>query len=237
MLYAKQISKSFENFEVLRDINLNISSKEIVSILGPSGCGKSTLLKILAGLDTCHDGAVVKQTKEQGYLFQERELLSWRSVQDNIALGMEYARLPREMKEQRANWLVQRLQLQQCRHLPPSKISGGMTRRAALAQVLAPFPKLVFLDEPLSGLDINGRRVVSRLIKDYVELSCAAVVVVTHSIEEAIFMSTKVHVLSNNPAQIEFSLAITETNHSTAFGAICKQFELLNPITQSANAH
>jgi ABC-type nitrate/sulfonate/bicarbonate transport system ATPase subunit len=198
--------------QALGGVDLSISSGEIISIVGPSGCGKSTLLSIIARLarpdrgTVSWDAEVVASTGEVGRLFtlmfQRDTLLPWLRVEDNVAFGLRYLKLKREEREERVTRLLQMVHLEDFRRAYPYQLSGGMRRRVALLTGVAPFPKLLLLDEPFSALDeptrvlIHGE--VQRLVK---ELNVTAILV-THDLNEAISLSDRVYILTRRPARV-----------------------------------
>ena len=211
IIQCVDLTKSFDRakkseFRVLDKISLAVPSGSIVSILGASGCGKTTLLKLLAGLEYEDSGSVVSQIQRPGqkvgFMQQGERLLPWRTILDNVSLGLELVGASRKQALRTAEEKLKLVDLFEFRSAFPADISGGMTQRVLLARTLAQEPLLLLLDEPLGQLDIVGRRDLASIIRDYVRSSGAAVVLVTHSVEEAIFIADYVCTLSRRPAQI-----------------------------------
>lgn len=229
LLDVKGVSKSFDERSVLADVSFQVAASETVCILGPSGCGKTTLLNILIGLDQPDAGQVVCDTDQIGFLFQDRELLPWRSVLGNATLGLEFQNVPQVAAQERAQEYLAQLFLADAANLYPHQISGGMKRRTALAQVLATHPARLFLDEPLTGLDVNGRRTVAEVIKAYTDAHKAAAVIVTHSIEEAIFLADRVLIFSSDPARVAADVVLKDIQDQDVFQHILDVFSKANP--------
>ena len=188
-----------------------LQSGEIVCLLGASGSGKTTLLQILSGQIPQDSGTVTSPVtrpgSELGYMRQSDQLLPWRSILDNVALGPELLGQSRRVARAAALEGLARVGLQDFAAHMPDEISGGMRQRAVLARTLATKPKLLFLDEPLSNLDVLARRQTALIVKDYVTQTGAAALVVTHSVEEACFLSDRILVLSSRPARVACQLA------------------------------
>lgn len=206
---------------VLEDLSFNLPAGKIVSILGASGCGKSTLLKIVAGIIAPDSGQVLTQLDrpgpELGFLQQGERPLPWRSVRDNILLGLELiGGIPNNI-----DLLIERVGLADFASALPSQLSGGMIQRMLVARTLATEPKLLLLDEPLGQLDIVGRRDMARVIRDYVTEKCASGLLVTHSVEEAVFMSDVVITLSRRPSRIVNKFEIDQ-NRERSFDLVLK---------------
>ncbi len=229
MIHVSHIYKSYAGQCVLADINMNVRTGETVCLLGPSGCGKTTLLRLIAGFEKADRGDISCKAGDIGYLFQDRDLLPWRSVFRNVALGMEFQkRTDKEIREVVSDYLEQ-LDLTDAAKKRPYQISGGMKRRVALAQILVTNPAILFLDEPLTGLDVNGRKLVSGVIKRYIDAHKAASVIVTHSIEEALFLADRVLIFSQRPAHIMQDISLDHFNRDGLFDKILAAFTAANP--------
>src|SRR3982750_790966 len=198
---------------VLQDVNLSVPKGGFVSLIGPSGCGKSTLLNVLAGLlaPTAGDVSVagvppteaVRQ-RRIGVVFQEATLLPWKNALDNVALLMEVAHAGRTADEIRAR-AVDMLRLVGLEHAAdkrPAQLSGGMRQRVSIARALALDPEVLMMDAPLGALGAITREEMSTFLLEIWERTQKTIVLVTHSIDEAVFLSREVHVMRSNPAQI-----------------------------------
>ncbi|MDQ6621806.1 MAG: ABC transporter ATP-binding protein [Pseudomonadota bacterium] len=198
---------------VLNDVSLSVPKGGFVSLIGPSGCGKSTLLKVLAGLLPPTVGKVsvggvapmeaVRQ-RRIGIVFQEPTLLPWKNALDNVALLMEVAHAGRSKDEIRAR-AVEMLRLVGLEHASdkrPAQLSGGMRQRVSIARALALDPEVLMMDEPFGALDAITREEMGAFLLEIWERTQKTIVLVTHSIDEAVFLSREVHVMGANPAQI-----------------------------------
>jgi NitT/TauT family transport system ATP-binding protein len=200
---------------VLSDITFSASAGEFLTIIGPSGCGKSTLLRILGGLLQPSEGEVWfagerlnAPRNDVGFLFQQSNLMPWRAVISNIILPLEIRGVPKEEAMTKAMELVKQVGLEGFEHSYPSQLSGGMKQRVALARVLIQRPKMLLLDEPFASLDAMTRERLNmellRLWRHYGQ----TVVMVTHSITEAVLLADRVLILSQRPARILQEISI-----------------------------
>jgi NitT/TauT family transport system ATP-binding protein len=204
-----------EPLEVLHRINLSVARGEIVALIGPNGCGKSTLLRVIAGLLAPTTGVALLDDRlidgpdpRIGLVFQEPRLLPWRSVARNIAYPLELAGWSGPDRDARVAELLHRVGLQRSADVVPSQLSGGMRQRAALARALALEPEVLLLDEPFSALDALTRERFNReLLKLWGRLQ-TTILVVTHSIPEAIFLGDRVVVLSARPGRVVAEITV-----------------------------
>ena len=190
---------------VLRDINLDVAGGEIVALLGPSGCGKSTLLRQISGLDTPDAGtidldgtALAGIDQRCAVAFQEPRLLPWRTIERNVALGLPQG-TPSNSGRERVAHLLELVQLADAAHLRPRQVSGGMAQRASLARALARDPGVLVLDEPFGALDALTRLTMQDLLLDIHAAEPATIVLVTHDVEEALYLADRVILLGDDP--------------------------------------
>ena len=207
------ISRSFDiadsRLSVLDGLELRVAEGEIVAIVGPNGCGKSTLLRVISGLlppdqgsVLAFDSTVAGPEPRIGLVFQEPRLLPWRDVLANVAFPLELAGVDREEREHRALEVLRLTGLESFASAFPDQLSGGMAQRAALARALAPEPDILLLDEPFSALDAMTReRLDAELLALWGQIG-STIVLVTHSISEAVFLSDRVLVMSPRPGRI-----------------------------------
>jgi NitT/TauT family transport system ATP-binding protein len=193
----------------LHDISLDIAQNEFVSILGPSGCGKSTLLKCVGGLESVTAGTieisgktVVEPPANTGFVFQRDVLLDWRTILDNVLLPAEFYRLDRTKWKPRALQLLTDLGLDGYGPRYPWELSGGMRQRAAICRGLLLNPTLLLMDEPFGALDAITRDELNMELERIWEKSKKTVLFITHSISEAVFLSSRVIVMGKNPGRI-----------------------------------
>ncbi|MEV5832911.1 ABC transporter ATP-binding protein [Nocardia sp. NPDC052112] len=207
------VGKIFEAGAVtaLSDVSLKVAAGEFVSLIGPSGCGKSTLLRIIADLERPSSGAVTVHGKsarqaridqDYGIAFQQAGLLDWRTVQANVELPLELHKVPKAERRTRSAELLEMAGLGDFATRYPAELSGGMQQRVAIARALARKPSLLLMDEPFGALDeMTRERMQGELLRIAGETG-AAVVFVTHSIPEAVFLSDRVVVMSPRPGRI-----------------------------------
>lgn len=188
--------------EALRDISLEIAQGEFVTIVGPSGCGKSTLLKIASGLLRHTAGEVEVDRERLGYVFQDATLLPWRTVERNVELFAELHGVPKAERSKLAAEAIELVGLSGFEHHYPKSLSGGMRMRASLARTLTLEPPVFLFDEPFGAVDeITRERLNDETLKLF-EAKGFAGLFITHSISEAVFMSTRVHVMSARPGRL-----------------------------------
>ena len=191
--------------QVLTDVTLEISPGEIVALIGPSGCGKSTLLRQVIGLDAPSSGevridgsALVGIDQRCAIAFQEPRLLPWRSIKRNVEIGLPRG-TDRTVGQSRVRELLHLVQLEESSQLRPRQVSGGMAQRAALARALARGPGVLVLDEPFGALDALTRLTMQDLLLDIHSAEPATIILVTHDVDEALYLSDRVVLLGQAP--------------------------------------
>jgi len=203
MLKIENLSFSYNNNLILSDINSQCSDNEFISFIGQSGCGKTTLLNIIAGILSPQEGSIYNSYKKISYVFQQDSLLPWLNVLQNILLPVEIKNKKITSDDKlKALEILGELGLNDIENFYPSELSGGMKKRVELARALITEPELLILDEPFSSLDILTREKLNVLLKNICFSRRLAVVLVTHSIEEACFLSDRIYLLSNKPSKI-----------------------------------
>jgi NitT/TauT family transport system ATP-binding protein len=198
---------------VLEAVDLRIAKGEFVGLIGPSGCGKSTVLKLISGLTAASGGTILvdgmtpKNARETiSYIFQDATLLPWRTVRDNVGLGLELE--GRDRREEKTAALLELVGLGHVAHAYPRELSGGMKMRVSIARALATNPRLLLMDEPFAALDEMSRdRLNEEILRLHAEQQWTAVFV-THSVAEAVFLSTRIVVLAPNPGRIHAVLPV-----------------------------
>jgi NitT/TauT family transport system ATP-binding protein len=205
-----------QEFLAVSDATFDVNEGELVSLVGPSGCGKTTLLKIIAGLHS-HDGGTVSiggtgssfdPARDVGMVFQQPLLLKWRKVMENVLLPAEILGLPIAAARERAKDLLQMVGLAGHEDKFPYELSGGMQQRAAIARSLVHDPKLILMDEPFGALDALTREKMNLELLRIWEQSRKTILFVTHGISEAVFLGTKVVILTAGPARMADSIDI-----------------------------
>jgi len=210
---VREVSHRFElrgaPLLVLDRVSFAVERGEFVALLGPSGCGKSTLLRLLAGLEPATEGQLTAEGRriegtdpERGLVFQDPTLFPWRTVWDNIALGLEARGLLRSHSE-RVDGALKLVGLSGFENAYPHQLSGGMAQRVALARALVNQPRLLLLDEPLGKLDSLTRMTMQGELVELWRRSGFTALLVTHDVEEAVLLASRVIVLSDRPASIK----------------------------------
>ena len=203
LIRANHLSFGFEQDLILRDVSFTVEQNQFVSFIGPSGCGKTTLLYLIAGIYPISQGVLEVKTKHISFVFQHDSLLEWRDALHNVLLPFELNGTPitAELKQKAAETL-QKVGLEGFGHYFPHQLSGGMKKRVEIARALVTDPELLILDEPFSALDILTRERLNILMKRLHQMTSCTIVLVTHSVEEACFLSEKVFVMAHHPAKI-----------------------------------
>lgn len=217
---------------VLEGVSASVGRGEFVSIVGPSGCGKSTLLKMVAGLSPVSAGAVLVDgmTPEHAretvsFIFQDATLLPWRTVAANVGLGLELEGVARERRLERVDALLGLVGLSGVKAAYPRELSGGMKMRVSIARALASNPRVLLLDEPFAALDEMTRdQMNEELLRLYREQGWT-VLFVTHSVAEAVFLSTRVLILAAHPGRLVHDVAIDLPVERTAAVRESEEFE------------
>lgn len=232
----RQVTKQYgAAAPVLCDVSLGIDRGEFVAILGPSGCGKSTLLKLISGLSQASGGniRVNGMTPENarelvGFIFQDATLLPWRTVERNVGLGLELEYAARAARKERVGKMLHLVGLGAVARHYPRQLSGGMKMRVSIARMLAGRPRILLMDEPFAALDEMTRdRLNEELLRLYLEHNWT-VLFVTHSVAEAVFLSSRIVILASNPGRVAHDLAVdlpwprtAQTRESVAFEHHC----------------
>jgi NitT/TauT family transport system ATP-binding protein len=228
------LSKSYGNATILENINLSVEPGEFVSLIGPSGCGKSTILKLAAGLTAPSAGTVTvngtrpeQSRKSTSFIFQDATLLPWRTVEENVGLQLELEGAPKAQRREKTAALLELVGLGRAARLYPRQLSGGMKMRVSIARALSTEPRLLLMDEPFAALDEMSR---DRLNEEILRLKAEQQwtgVFVTHSVAEAVFLSTRVLILSAHPGRIAHQVAIDLPHPRTAETRMQPAYEAL----------
>jgi NitT/TauT family transport system ATP-binding protein len=197
------ICKTFpDGTEALEDVSFGVGQGEFVAVVGPSGCGKSTLLRLASGLTPLSGGRIVRSVQELGYVFQDPTLLPWRTVRRNIELLGELAGMPKPERRKRAQDAIRLVGLDGFENHYPLALSGGMKMRVSLARGLTMRPRLFLLDEPFGALDEITRSGLNDELMSLFAAEKFAAIFITHSINEAVFLSSRVLVMGPRPGRI-----------------------------------
>jgi NitT/TauT family transport system ATP-binding protein len=217
-LDVEHVSHAFDidgtDLPVLEDVSLSIRPGEFVALLGPSGCGKSTLLRLVAGLENPKAGILREDDlrikgphPSRVVVFQDPTLFPWRSVWDNVALGLEAQGILKSQR-QRVDAALELVGLSAFRNAYPHQLSGGMAQRVALARALVNDPKILILDEPLGKLDSLTRITMQAELVSLWQRKGLTALLVTHDVEEALFLANRVVVLSDRPARVKADILV-----------------------------
>lgn len=215
VLFVRELSAIFPDgnggLHALGSVTFTVHAREFVCVLGPSGSGKSTLLRILAGLLPPSAGEVVfegGQTPRIGFVFQQSNLMPWRDVRENITLPLEVENMPAEAARQKAQELIDLVGLGGFETSLPRDLSGGMAQRVSLARALVHDPDILLLDEPFGSLDALTRERMWTELSRIWQVRQKTVIMVTHSISEALFLADRVLVLTARPGRIKLDLPV-----------------------------
>ncbi|WP_132260374.1 ABC transporter ATP-binding protein [Paucimonas lemoignei] len=221
-LSFNNITKNFSGLHVIEQFSSEMQTGELVALVGPSGCGKSTLLHIAAGLEKPSSGSILADGKpvtgphpERMLMFQENALYPWLTLVQNVALALEFQKVSKaEARRQAVQWLA-KAKLQGFEDYYPHQVSGGMRQRAALARAFVSEPKVLLLDEPFGALDALTRMTLQDALRDLIREVRPTVLLVTHDVDEALFLADRILVFSHRPATVlkEFNLAHHEKSH------------------------
>lgn len=197
----------------IKDMDLSVEAGEFVCIVGPSGCGKTTFLRILAGLEKPTSGTIAwdggSSQSTIGFVFQQHNLLPWRTVYGNIAYGLELRGTPQETRDDVVARLVSLMNLSGFERSYPKELSGGMQKRVAIARALAIDPDIMLMDEPFVSLDAQTRNILQmELLKVWAETK-NTIVFITHNVDEAVFLADRVVILAPRPTKVKTEVPIT----------------------------
>ena len=217
-LILEGLGKHFENSEeaTLHEINLTIENGEFVCIVGQSGCGKSTLLNLVAGLDKPTSGKIILDGEEitgpgadRVVMFQEHGLYPWLNVIDNVKFGMKLAGIPKDVQEEKAMHYLKMVHLEEYKDYPIHQISGGMRQRTALARALTLDSKVLLMDEPFSALDKQTSNILREELQNIWQETKRTILFITHSVEEAVYLSDRIVALSPDTGKIAGLVPVT----------------------------
>lgn len=218
-LQVCNLTKSFktqgQQITVLESINLSLSEGEFVCIVGSSGCGKSTLLNIIAGLIRPSSGEIRVDSEsvagpgpDRGMVFQSYTLYPWLTVAENVAFGSKMRRLPAAQRKQKAAHFLEVVGLTRFSKAYPSQLSGGMKQRVAIARALANDPDVLLMDEPFGALDAQTKEQMQQFLLELWGQTGVTILMITHDVEEAIFLSQRLYVMSAHPGRIKEEIIV-----------------------------
>ncbi len=208
-IIVDSVSKRFGELQVLKGISLQVQKGEFAAIVGPSGCGKSTVLRMVAGLERPEGGVVWVNGKpvtgpspDRMLIFQEHALYPWRTVAQNVGLGLELAGVAKAERRERVSEVLAKVGLRGFEQYHPHQLSGGMRQRASIARALVVDPEVLLLDEPYGALDAMTRLTMQNELLRLWQGSGKTVLLITHDIDEALYLADRVFVMSHRPGQI-----------------------------------
>ena len=208
-IHVDNVSKSFGSLNVLEGVDITIGQGEFAAIVGPSGCGKSTVLRMIAGLESPSDGMVtaseqniVKPDPSRMLIFQEHALYPWRTVEYNVGFGLELAGISRKERSSRVDAMLEKVGLAGFQKYYPHQLSGGMRQRASIARALVMDPEVLLLDEPFGALDAITKISMQNELLRLWEGTGKTVLLITHDIDEAIYLADTIYVMSPRPGRI-----------------------------------
>lgn len=213
-LRLKEVGKSFhvprgEDIQAIANVSFDTHENEVCVLLGPSGCGKSTVLRMVAGLEQPTTGELMLDgeritgpAQERGMVFQAYTSFDWLTVQQNVEYGMRLNRVTKQERRDRAEHFIELVGLSRFAGTYPRHLSGGMKQRVAIARTLANEPAILLMDEPFGALDAQTRWQMQELMMEIVEAANTTVLVVTHDIEEAIFLADRIEFMSRHPGRV-----------------------------------
>jgi NitT/TauT family transport system ATP-binding protein len=219
-LVVRGVTKRFalrrgQDVEAVADVSFDVTENEICVLLGPSGCGKSTLLRMVAGLEEPSKGTIALDGKvivgpgrDRGMIFQTYTSFPWLSVRRNVEYGMRLHGVPSAERRRRTDHFIDLVQLSAFKDAYPNQLSGGMKQRVAIARTLANDPAILLMDEPFGALDAETRWNMQELLLDVMEASRTTVLMVTHDIEEAIFLADRIVFLSRHPGRVRENIVV-----------------------------
>jgi len=213
-LAINNLSKHFtvegSQIPILEDVNLSVKPGEFVSIIGPSGCGKTTLMRMLVGLESNYQGDIILNGKKlngpsinRGVVFQDHRLLPWLTIEKNIGLGLLSKKYDKKSRTEIVQQHIDLVGLQGFEKAYPYQVSGGMAQRASIARSLVNRPEILLLDEPLGALDALTRMYMQQELERIWDLEKITMIMITHDVEEAVFLSDRIVIISNRPGRIK----------------------------------
>ncbi|EFA69482.1 nitrate ABC transporter ATP-binding protein [Cylindrospermopsis raciborskii S07] len=225
-LQVSQLHKQFKTrrgtLNALENINLHIDQGEFVCAVGASGSGKTTLLRLISGLDTPTAGEILVDGvpvqgpgKERGLVFQSYTLYPWMNVADNVGFGLKLQGIPPIKRKQSISYYLEVVGLSEFAQALPRQLSGGMKQRVAIARALASQPKILLMDEPFGALDVQTKESMQKFLRQIWQQTGTTILMITHDVEEAIFLSQRIYVLTSRPGKIrqEINIVLPEKEY------------------------
>ncbi len=213
------LSKSFPTRRgpilALDGVNLHVESGEFICVVGASGSGKTTLLRLIAGLDQPSQGSisvdgdpVIGPGADRGVVFQSYTLYPWMNVAENVGFGLKLQGVKRQEREARVDYFLEIVGLERFAKALPKQLSGGMKQRVAIARALAAQPKILLLDEPFGALDVQTKETMQEFLLDLWQRTRTSILMITHDVEEAVFLSQRIYVLTSHPGRVKREISV-----------------------------
>ncbi|MFP4338450.1 MAG: ABC transporter ATP-binding protein [Halothece sp.] len=206
----KEFPTKQETVTALKNINMHVETGEFVCVIGASGSGKSTLLRLIAGLDDPSGGEikvdqvpVIGPGRDRGMVFQQYTLYPWLNVAKNVEFGLKLQGISRSQRKERVNYYLNVVGLTQFKNALPKALSGGMKQRVAIARALASEPKILLMDEPFGALDVQTKENMQQFLLDVWRRTGTSILMITHDVEEAVFLAQRIYVLSARPGTVK----------------------------------
>ncbi|UAW99812.1 ABC transporter ATP-binding protein [Halopseudomonas nanhaiensis] len=244
-LKFEDVRKRFGSLEVIQRFSAEVAEGELVALVGPSGCGKSTLLHLAAGLEKPTEGRVLGDGKlitapnpQRTLVFQEHALYPWLTLQGNVAMALELQNVGKKEAYTAAEGWLERVGLKGFEHYYPHQVSGGMRQRTALARAFMVKPEILLLDEPFGALDALTRMALQDVLHELIEEHKPSVMLVTHDVDEALYLADRIMVFSKRPTQVlkEFSFEHCERSHDLS-GVAPQRKEILALLGIKTEVH
>lgn len=212
---VQNATKNYGSFTALENVSMTLKEGQVVAFVGPSGCGKTTMLRLIAGLEAQTRGRILTFGQpvkgpgpDRGMVFQAYTSFPWLTARKNIEYGMKIVGVSRKERRARADEMLRLVHLEKFSNAYPSSMSGGMKQRVAIARTLAQNPKILLMDEPFGALDAQVRWEMQEMMIEVIEREKKTVVVVTHDIEEAIYLADRIVFFTRNPGRIKEDIAV-----------------------------
>lgn len=226
-LEVKNLQKEFPTKQgsvtALEKINMHVETGEFVCVIGASGSGKSTLLRLIAGLDYPSDGEItvdqvpiIGPGRDRGLVFQQYTLYPWLNVAKNVEFGLKLQGISRAKRKERVNYYLNVVGLTQFKNALPKALSGGMKQRVAIARALACEPKILLMDEPFGALDVQTKETMQQFLLEVWRRTGTSILMITHDVEEAVFLAQRIYVLSVRPGTVKREFNINLPNEEGA---------------------
>lgn len=231
LIELKNISKSFGNLNVIKEVNLSVKKKEMACLVGPSGCGKSTLLKIIGNLDKPDRGKVKRNYRKRSFIFQEPRLIPWFNVEKNIEIVLKGERMNKNEQKLAVDKILKTVHLDGFKKYYPDQLSGGMKQRVAIARALVTKIDLLLMDEPFANIDFPLRLMFIHFLDKILSDNISGIYV-THDTREAVLICDRIYVLTSRPSTIKKVYKISVPRKERTLKILKISDEITNLLTE-----